>query len=64
MNPVQDGENPCDGALARCLCELPNGHDGPHRCVCGGKWMSGGKVVRFPDIAYEEDPSLADLLPP
>jgi hypothetical protein len=65
VNPIQDGENPCDGALHSCLCQLPNGHEGPHSCVCGGRWEGSGEGVRIialPKMAYDNLSYLSDLL--
>jgi hypothetical protein len=28
----------CGEKEAACFCELEPGHDGPHKCVCGGSW--------------------------
>lgn len=32
-------EKKCDGWIASCFCVLPDGHDGPHECDCGGSWL-------------------------
>lgn len=35
--------NFCGAGEARCLCEEPENHNGPHRCKCGGSWHVDNK---------------------
>jgi hypothetical protein len=46
---------PCAAHAELCICERPDGHDGPHRCDnnCGAEWEGTWdgpdfKVVTFP----------------
>ena len=40
----------CKSNLARCFCHAEKGHDGLHRCRCGGSWDENKKPHSLPDI--------------
>lgn len=48
--PIRVNETPCTAGWAGCTdnytgghyCEQQDGHDGPHRCVCGTRRVNHG----------------------
>lgn len=52
-------EEVCGKAEACCACKREEGHEGEHRCDCGGTWTydEAGKFVplTIPGSAYFDD---------
>jgi len=41
----------CNDILSSCFCHEDKGHDGLHKCRCGGSWDKEKNIHSFPDIS-------------
>lgn len=47
-------ERPCNEVRERCYCALPESHETPHVCDCGGSWrVSGTELLVYHLPAWE-----------
>lgn len=41
----------CKSNLSNCFCEEEKGHEGLHKCRCGGSWDDDFNPHSYPDIS-------------
>lgn len=41
----------CNSNLSSCFCHEKKGHDGLHKCRCGGSWDDNFEPHSLPDIS-------------
>jgi hypothetical protein len=53
---IDDAVAICGLQESNCFCGHPVGHDGAHRCACGGSWQYDAdgqfEIVAFPGTGW------------